>query len=132
MVLARRVLTECDGQSPEAPRWHRPVMGNLLDNCARHCRPGDEVHVSVGRCTTPAPGPRGELVVRDTGPGIAPEDLPHVLERFWRGRDRAAVAGSGVGLAVVARLVEAHRGDVVVDSDGHNGTTVTVRVPVAP
>ena len=114
----------------DANRTHQ-VVGNLLDNCARHCRRGDEVHVTVNLAAGSANGRMGELVVRDTGPGIPPEDLEHVLERFWRGRDRAGVAGSGVGLAVVARLAEAHRGEVAVDSDGHNGTTVTVRVPLA-
>ncbi|WP_088287891.1 HAMP domain-containing sensor histidine kinase [Kineosporia sp. A_224] len=108
-------------------RWHQ-VVGNLLDNCARHCRPGDIVRVQVA----PADGGTARLVVADSGPGIAPDELPHVLERFWRGRDRHAVAGSGVGLAVVARLVEAHDGAVVVTSDGASGTTVTVTLPAMP
>ena len=109
----------------DADRWHQ-VVGNLLDNCARHCRPGDRVSVAVSR-----DGATARLVVADTGPGIGAEDLPHVLERFHRGRDRHAVAGSGVGLAVVARLVEAHGGTVDVASDGATGTTVTVALPVA-
>nr|WP_088318946.1 HAMP domain-containing sensor histidine kinase [Kineosporia sp. R_H_3] len=108
-------------------RWHQ-VVGNLLDNCARHCRPGDTVRVEVA----PAESGTARLVVADSGPGIAPDELPHVLERFWRGRDRHAVAGSGVGLAVVARLVEAHGGTVDVTSDGASGTTVTVTLPALP
>ncbi|MFN0283418.1 MAG: ATP-binding protein [Kineosporiaceae bacterium] len=117
----------------DVDRYHQ-IVGNLLDNCARHCRPGDQVHVSVGPAAggVTAPGAAGSarLVVRDSGPGIPAEDLPHVLERFWRGRDRRAVAGTGVGLAVVARLVEAHRGSLAVDSDGATGTTVTIDLPV--
>ncbi|MBI4943996.1 MAG: sensor histidine kinase, partial [Actinobacteria bacterium] len=93
-----------------------------------HCRPGDAVRVEVA----PVDDGTARLVVADTGPGIAPEELPHVLERFWRGRDRHAVAGSGVGLSVVARLVEAHGGTVVVTSDGASGTTVTVTLPALP
>lgn len=109
----------------DADRWHQ-VVGNLLDNCARHCRPGDRVRVAVSQ-----EGGTARLVVADTGPGIGVEDLPHVLERFHRGRDRHAVAGSGVGLAVVARLVAAHGGTVDVASDGVTGTTVTVTLPAS-
>jgi two-component system sensor histidine kinase BaeS len=117
----------------DVDRYHQ-VVGSLLDNCARHCRPGDEVDVVVGPVpgATTGAGAAGtaRLVVRDSGPGIPAEDLPHVLERFWRGRDRHAVAGTGVGLAVVARLVEAHRGSLAVGSDGSTGTTVTVDLPL--
>ncbi|HEX3005230.1 MAG TPA: HAMP domain-containing sensor histidine kinase [Angustibacter sp.] len=121
--LSPDVVVRGDGD-----RLHQ-VVGNLLDNCATHCRPGDTVHVRL------AGAPDGaaliaRLEVRDTGPGIPPDDLPHVFERFWRGRDRTT-AGSGVGLAVVARLVHAHHGRVDVRSDGRSGTTVVVELPLA-
>jgi signal transduction histidine kinase len=78
--------------------------------------------------------------VTDTGPGIAAGDLPHVFTRFWRAPDRAADgltadehvglrAGSGLGLAVAQSLVQAHGGQISVDSDGEHGTTVTVDLP---
>jgi two-component system, OmpR family, sensor histidine kinase BaeS len=105
-------------------RYHE-VVGTLLDNCARHCRAGDAVRVAL---SVPGPG-RVRLTVADTGPGIPAEDLPSVLERFRRGRDRHTAPGSGVGLAVVARLVEAHGGTVRVLSDGRTGTTVEVDLP---
>ncbi len=112
------------------PDRFQTVVGNLLDNCARHCRPGDDVTVRV--CLGPAgPPPTARMVVRDSGPGIPPEDLPRVLERFWRGRDRQSVAGTGIGLAVVATLVKAHGGQLDVASDGDTGTTVTVDLPPA-
>jgi two-component system sensor histidine kinase BaeS len=113
-------------------RLHQ-IVGNLLDNCARHCRPGDHVTVTLAGPGAPdgaAVARTCRLTVQDTGPGIPPEDLPHVLTRFWRGRDRHTVAGSGVGLAVVARLVHAHHGQVYVASDGASGTTVTVDLPL--
>ena len=112
----------------DGDRLHQ-VIGNLLDNCATHCRPGDTVHVRLAAGTSDARSV-ARLEVQDTGPGIPPADLPHVFERFWRGRDRTA-AGSGVGLAVVARLVQAHHGHVDVRSDGHSGTTVLVELPSA-
>ena len=110
----------------DSDRLHQ-VAGNLLVNTARHCRDGDTVTVSVDRIDSMA-----TLVVSDSGPGIAPEDLPFVFDRLWRGRADSEVAGSGIGLAVVRELVSAHGGTVQVDSDGVHGATFTVRLPGAP
>lgn len=104
----------------DAGRIHQ-VVGNLLANCARHCRPGDHVDVTVGR-----DGPDAVLRVADDGPGIPAADLPRVMDRYRRGAD-ARVSGSGLGLAVVKEIVTAHRGSVQVTSTA--GTTVTVRLP---
>jgi two-component system, OmpR family, sensor histidine kinase BaeS len=103
-------------------RLHQ-VLGNLLENCVRHCRPGDRVRVGVSA----SPSPR--LVVADTGPGIAPTDLPLVFDRFWRGSRPSGLPGSGLGLAVVRSLVEAMGGSVEVESDGSSGTTFTLTLP---
>lgn len=97
------------------------VVGNLLANCARHCRPGDHVDITVGR-----DGPDAVLRVADDGPGIAADDLPRVMDRYWRGAD-TRVVGSGLGLAVVQEIITAHRGRVQVTSTA--GTTVTIHLP---
>ena len=102
----------------------RQVIGNLLANCARHCRSGDRVTVTVDEV-----GAQCRIVVSDTGPGIAAADLPHVLTRFWRGADRTSVPGAGIGLAVAAQLVEAHHGRLSIESPDAGGTTVTVELP---
>jgi signal transduction histidine kinase len=71
------------------------------------------------------------LEVADTGVGIAPEDLPHVFERFWRGeksRSRAT-GGAGIGLAIVRELARAHEGSVEVDSSPGRGACFRVRLP---
>lgn len=104
----------------------RQVVDNLLSNAGRYCRPGDQVQVSVQANHRAA-----VLEVSDTGPGIAPEDLPHVFDRLWRGHDANRVGGSGIGLAVVQRLVSAHGGTVVAVSDGRSGTTVRVQLPLS-
>jgi two-component system sensor histidine kinase BaeS len=105
----------------DAERLHQ-VLGNLLENCVRHCRPGDRVTVTVD-----ADGPA--LAVEDTGPGIAPADLEHVFDRFWRGPTQTGRPGSGLGLAVVRGLAEAQGGSVSAQSDGRSGSTFTVTLP---
>ncbi len=107
-------------------RLHQ-VVGNLLSNTARHCRRGDTVTVSVTR-----QDPFAVLVVADTGPGIDAADLPSVFDRLWRGRADVDAAGSGIGLAVVRELVNAHGGTVSASSDGRSGSEFTVRLPLAP
>jgi two-component system sensor histidine kinase BaeS len=71
--------------------------------------------------------------VRDSGAGIAEEDLPHVFDRFYRAdRSRSrATGGAGLGLAIVRQLVEAHGGQIEVESEPGRGTAFTFTLPVA-
>lgn len=105
------------------------VLGNLLDNALRHTPSGGSVTVSAA-----AEGEWLRLAVADTGSGIDLIHLPHVLERFYRAdaaRDREH-GGSGIGLAIVKALVDAHGGEVTVTSPGvGQGATVAVTLPPA-
>jgi two-component system sensor histidine kinase BaeS len=105
------------------------VLQNLLTNALRHTPAGGQVTVSA----TSAPGGRVALAVADTGSGIAPEDLPRIFERFYRAdssRSRAT-GGSGLGLTIARRLVEAHGGSIEVESALGVGSRFTVLLPVA-
>lgn len=108
------------------------VLGNLLDNALRHTPAGGVVTVAAR--PVEADG-AVSLTVTDTGEGIAAEHLPHVFERFYRAdraRDRQH-GGSGIGLAIVKALVEAHGGSVGASSPGSGaGASFTVRLPAAP
>lgn len=103
----------------------RQVVVNLLSNALRHTPPGGRIDVR-----TWADGEHAALEVLDSGPGIAPEDLPHVFERFFRGRGAERGPGSGIGLAVVAELVAAHGGDVEAGNRPEGGARLTVRLPL--
>ncbi|MCL7455034.1 MAG: sensor histidine kinase, partial [Anaerolineae bacterium] len=73
------------------------------------------------------------VAVADTGEGIAPADLPHVFERFWRADPaRASTGSAGLGLSVAQSLVEAHGGRIWVDSTPGQGTTFTFTLPISP
>jgi signal transduction histidine kinase len=105
------------------------IIHNLLRNGVRHTPPGGIVAVSAFR--DPA---MLTLKVRDTGEGIAEEDLPHIWERFYRS-DRACAldgAGAGLGLAIVKELTEAMGGTVGVESAPGAGSCFTVRLPYSP
>lgn len=103
----------------------RQVLLNLLANAIRHTPADGEVAIEVEAPT--GKRPRRILVrVRDSGSGIAPEDLPHVFDRFQKG---SGSGGSGLGLAIARKLVLAHGGEVEIDSTPGAGTTVTVSLP---
>ena len=105
------------------------LVRNLVDNALKYGAPDSTVTIGVDR------GERdmAVLTVRDRGEGIAPEHIPHLTRRFYRtdpGRSRAA-GGTGLGLAIVKHIVERHRGRLDIASTLGEGTTVTVRLPLA-
>jgi two-component system sensor histidine kinase MprB len=95
------------------------AIGNMLDNAAKWSPPDGEVEVAVRD---------HEVVVRDHGPGIDEDDLPHVFDRFYRARSARGMAGSGLGLAIVRQVAEAHGGTVVAERAEGGGTKVTLRL----
>lgn len=106
----------------------RQVLGNLVSNALRHTPTSAAVTVVVG-----TDGGAGILEVRDTGPGMSAHDAERVFERFYRAdssRTRES-GGSGLGLSIVAALVEAHEGRVEVRSEPGAGTTFRVELPLA-
>ncbi|ELP69352.1 sensor histidine kinase [Streptomyces turgidiscabies] len=104
----------------------RQVLGNLVSNALRHTPAQGTVTLSAWHTADEA-----VLTVRDTGDGIAPEDLPHVFERFWRAEKSRSrrTGGSGLGLSIVRQFVEAHGGTVTVGSTPAGGAVFTVRLP---
>lgn len=107
----------------DSDRLHQAV-GNLLANCARHCRRGDRVAVRVRVGTTDV-----EVEVADTGPGIAAEDLGRAFDRYWRAEASRGVPGSGLGLAVVREVATAHGGRATAAATPGGGTTMRLVLP---
>ena len=103
------------------PSTLQRAVVNLLDNAVKYSPPGGTVEVDLTD--------QGVLTVRDHGPGIAPEDLPHVFERFWRSPSSRSMPGSGLGLSIVARVVQEAGGDVRLDRAAGGGTIATVKLP---
>jgi signal transduction histidine kinase len=105
-------------------RLHQ-IVTNLLTNAAKFSPEGSTVLLTVGHHDTEA-----VLEVADAGPGIDPDEVPHLFEPFWRGRSARGVIGSGIGLAVVAELVAAHGGRIEVRSAPGQGAVFRVILPL--
>ena len=99
----------------------RQVLLNLLANALHHTTAEADISIEVE-----ARPQRILIRVRDSGSGIAPENLPHIFERFQKG---AGSRGSGLGLAIARKLVLAHGGDIGIESTPGKGTEVTVSLP---
>jgi two-component system sensor histidine kinase MprB len=98
------------------------AVNNLLDNAVKFAGTEQPIEVRLHD---------GELEIRDHGPGIDAEDLPHVFDRFFRGARSRARPGSGLGLAIVRQVAELHAGSVSVAAAPGGGTVVRLRVPVS-
>jgi two-component system OmpR family sensor kinase len=101
------------------------ALYNTLDNALKFSRPDAAVEVRALE-----DGTRVTIDVADTGCGIAGEDLPHVTEELYRGRDAERTEGSGLGLALVERIVTLHGGEMAVRSRQGEGTVVTLCLPL--
>ncbi|GEM_PF-2160671 len=110
------------------PGLFEHVLENLLTNVARHTPQGTSVIVSAQPI-----GERVRVAVTDHGPGITEEDLPHVLDRFYRGGDpdRRSSGGLGLGLALSQQIVRSHGGELEVRAQAGQGTTFSFSVPAA-
>ena len=140
-ALAREAAGRAQSQAAahairlEAPRtpvvgcWDRDrlaqVLDNLLGNAVKYAPGGSQVVVRVERVAGEA-----RLAVADRGPGIAPEHLPRLFERFYRADGTGAAAGLGLGLYISRMLVEAHGGRIWAASAPGEGSTFTVALPL--
>ena len=116
-----------DGASLFCDRdWLCEAAGNIVKNALDHTDVGDTV--SIEWRTLPA---AVQIVIKDSGCGIHPEDLPHIFKRFYRSRFSKDTQGAGLGLPLAKAIVEAHGGTIEVDSEPGNGAAFTMYFPDA-
>jgi signal transduction histidine kinase len=122
-------LTEIDQVQVNGDRDRlKQVLLNLVGNAIQYTPQGGDVYLSLGIVAEQA-----RLIIRDTGPGIPPEDLPHIFERFYRAeksRTRGKTTGFGLGLSIAHWIVEKHGGRIEVDSKDNQGTTFCIWLPL--
>ena len=122
-------LTEIDQVQVNGDRDRlKQVLLNLVGNAIQYTPQDGDVYLSLGIVAEQA-----RLIIRDTGPGIPPEDLPHIFERFYRAeksRTRGKTTGFGLGLSIAHWIVEKHGGRIEVDSKDNQGTTFCIWLPL--
>lgn len=103
------------------------IFVNLLENSLKFTPPGGEIRIGAE-----AKDEQVQVVFKDTGIGVAPQHLPHIFERFYKVNRSRRDSGTGLGLSIVKQLVEAHGGEITVESKEGEGCAFTFTVPRAP
>ncbi len=130
--LTHRVAADTPRFSGDLDRLQQLFI-NLVDNAVKYTPVGGAVYLTAGAALGKNDAPHVEITVSDTGPGISEKDLPRLTERFYR-VDKARsrdLGGTGLGLAIVKHIVQAHKGEMKIESALHKGTTIRVLLPVA-
>jgi signal transduction histidine kinase len=129
----RQVRISTDRHEPDllvrADPWRiKQAALNLLDNAIKYAPAGSDVAVACARVDGAV-----ELTIADRGPGVPPDELPHVFERLFRGEQArtGGIGGSGLGLPIARRIVEKHGGTLALASEQGRGTIATMRLPIA-
>ena len=107
------------------PERLKQVFCNVLDNAAKHGGAGKRIETRLVRR-----GSHYIITIRDYGPGIPADDLPHVKEKFYKGSSKAR--GSGIGLAVCDEIIRLHNGTLAIGNAKDGGCIVTIRLPIVP
>ena len=122
-------LTEIDQVRVKGDRDRlKQVLLNLVSNAIQYTPAGGEVTLSLAKVDKKA-----RVVIRDTGPGIPAEDLPHIFERFYRtekSRTRSKTPGFGLGLSIAYWIIKNHDGKINVESEEGEGTTFEILLPL--
>jgi signal transduction histidine kinase len=127
----------------EAPKKDQPLivlgdegrllqaMNNLLNNAIVHAPLSDRIDLRLSRTNTDSGPPQAQVEVRDYGPGIPPEDLKMVFNRFYQiSEDRRPRSGLGLGLYITKNIIEQHEGEITVQSKPGEGSAFIFRLPL--
>lgn len=99
---------------------------NIIDNAIKYTNDGGKIEITLEKTHN-----RAFITIKDSGVGIAPKDIPHIFDRFYRGEKTEKIHGSGLGLAIAKSVITLHQGHVNVESKQNEGTTFIIILPIA-
>ncbi len=116
-----RTCIHLQGFCEADPVWTAEALSNVLKNCAEHTPDGGRLEISGEENPL-----YSEIIIKDSGRGIAPEDLPHIFERFYKGKN-ASPYSIGIGLALAPRIMTAQDGTITAENQPDGGAVFTLR-----
>ena len=129
-AAARGMAVECAAPGPVWAMCDQTMLTqallNLAENAVKYGREGGHIRIAAR-----AEGETARLIVEDDGPGIEPEALPHIFERFYQGDHSRNVGGAGLGLSLVQLIAKLHGGSVKAESAPGVGSRFTIILPLA-
>lgn len=120
-LRGQTLKTETEGEFLGDLEWTSEAIGNIVKNCMEHTHEGGIVEVTASENAI-----YREIVISDTGNGIEAEDLPHIFERFYKGKS-ANTKGFGIGLALARGIISNQNGTIKVENQLHGGAKFTIR-----
>lgn len=120
-LRGQELKIETEGQFIGDVNWTSEAIGNIVKNCMEHTPAGGSLQIKANENTL-----YREIVIEDTGCGIAPEDLPHIFERFYKGKN-SSEKSFGVGLALARGIINTQNGTVKAENKKEGGARFTLR-----
>ena len=120
-LRGQELQIEAKGHFIGDANWTSEAIGNIMKNCMEHTPAGGTLHIQASENTL-----YQEIIIEDTGCGIAPEDLPHIFERFYKGKN-SSDKSFGVGLALARGIINTQNGTVKVENKKAGGAKFTIR-----
>ena len=103
----------------------RHIFNNIVSNAIKYCDESKHIFIDIYL----ADNQKIKFEIQDQGIGIPPEELTYLIEPFYRASNTGAIQGTGFGMSIVKRFVKLHNGELLIESELHKGTTVTVTLP---
>ena len=120
-LRGQELIIRAEGDFYGDPAWTSEAVGNIVKNCMEHTPDGGRIDIDAAETAL-----YSEIVIKDTGTGISPEDLPHIFERFYKGKDSDGKS-FGIGLALSRMIIAEQKGTVKAENRKNAGAMFTIR-----
>ena len=120
-LRGQELIIHAEGNFYGDPAWTSEAVGNIVKNCMEHTPDGGKIEIEAAENAL-----YSEIIIKDNGTGISPEDLPHIFERFYKGKDSDGKS-FGIGLALSRMIIAGQKGTVKAENRKNAGTMFTLR-----